>query len=74
MIKNAVNWIIENREWVFSGIGITTLLGIIEFIRKKFNKNSNKENPITIEQNNTGNNNTQIGIQNNYYGGTKDDK
>lgn len=74
MIKNAVNWIIENREWVFSGIGITILLGIIEFIRKKFNKNSNKENPITIEQNNTGNNNTQIGIQNNYYGGTKDDK
>lgn len=23
MINNITNWIIENKEWVFSGIGIT---------------------------------------------------
>ena len=72
MISQIINWIIENKEWIFSGIGVTLLLGIVGFIYKKFTKKSNEEKTIKIEQKNEGKNATQIGIQNNYYGGTKD--
>ena len=72
MINNITNWIIENQEWVFSGIGVTVLLGVIAFFRKIFCKKSESEKGIKIEQKNEGQNNTQIGIQNNnYYGGRK---
>lgn len=72
MINNIINWIIENYEWVFSGIGITALLGVIAFLRKIFRKKSEEEYGIIIDQKNEGQNNTQIGIQNNnYYGGGK---
>lgn len=74
MINNMINWMIENREWVFSGIGVTTLLGIIGFIRKRFTKDSDGEKSIKIAQKNESQNSTQIGIQNNYYGGNKDDR
>lgn len=73
MIDNMINWMIENREWIFSGIGVTILLGIIGFIRKRFIKNFDEKKSIKIEQKNEGQNTTQIGIQNNYYGGNKDD-
>lgn len=72
MVGQIINWIIENQEWIFSGIGVTLLLGIIRYICKRFTKKSNEEKTIKIEQKNEGKNATQIGIQNNYYGGTKD--
>ena len=74
MIEKTINWIVENREWMFSGIGATVLIGIFGFVRKKFTKNSDAEKSIKIEQKNEGDNATQIGIQNNYYGGNKDDR
>ena len=74
MINQIVNWIIENRDWVFSGIGVTALLGIIAFFRKLFRKKSAGEKGIKIEQKNEGHDNTQIGIQNNYYRGNKNDR
>lgn len=74
MINNIINWMVENCEWVFSGIGVTVLVGIIGFIRKRVAKDSDSEKSIKIEQKNKGNNATQIGIQNNYYGGNKDDQ
>lgn len=74
MISQIIDWIAANQEWIFSGIGVTLLLGIIGFIRKRLTKNSNEEKTIKIEQKNEGKNTTQIGIQNNYYGGTKDDR
>ena len=74
MITNITNWIMENREWVFSGIGVTVLLGAIAFFRKIFCKETESEKDIKIEQKNEGQNNTQIGIQNNYYGGNKNDR
>lgn len=74
MINQIIGWIIENRDWIFSGIGVTLLLGIIGFIRKRFTKKPNGEKTVKIEQKNEGKNATQIGIQNNYYGGTKDDR
>ena len=60
----AINWICQNKEWIFSGIGITfikigcTVLGII--YRKR------KHKDIVIKQINKGRNITQVGIQNNY--------
>ena len=75
MINNIINWIANNQEWVFSGIGVTILLGIIAFFRKIFCKKSEDEKSVKIEQKNEGQNNTQIGIQNNnYYGGSNNDR
>lgn len=74
MTDNIINWIIENHEWIFSGIGVTFLLGIFAFFRKIFCKKSKTENICNIKQKNEGQNNTQIGIQNNYYGGNKDER
>lgn len=75
MINNIINWIANNQEWVFSGIGVTILLGIIAFFRKIFYKKSEDKKGIKIEQKNEGQNNTQIGIQNNnYYGGSNNDR
>lgn len=54
-------------------IHITVLLGVIAFFRKIFCKKNENEKGIKIEQKNEGQNNTQVGIQNNnYYGGGKD--
>lgn len=74
MISQIMDWIVSNQEWIFSGIGVTLLLGIIGFIRKRLTKKSNEEKTIKIEQKNEGKNTTQIGIQNNYYGSAKDDR
>ena len=72
MINNITNWIIENQEWFFSGIGVTVLLGVIAFFRKIFCKKNENKKGIKIEQKTEGQNNTQIGIQKNYYyGGEK---
>lgn len=72
MINNIINWIVNNQEWVFSGIGVTVLFGIITSFHKIFRKKIENEKNIEIEQKNEGQNNTQIGIQNNnYYGGSK---
>lgn len=73
MITNIINWIIENRDWVFSGIGVTILLGIINLIHKFFSKANKPKDTIKINQKNEGQDNTVIGIQNNYYGGNKND-
>jgi DNA-binding NarL/FixJ family response regulator len=33
-----MNWIIENKEWLFSGLGLAIVLGIIAFFTKKKEK------------------------------------
>lgn len=48
-----MDWIKENMEWLFSGIGITVILGVIGFIKKKNNNNPSikqvsKNNSIQI--------------------------
>ena len=53
-----VNWLQNHYQWVFSGIGVAVLTGVIAFFRKKSNQNNNE-----IKQVNIGNNGTQIGIQ-----------
>lgn len=75
MINKVFNWIIENREWVFSGIGVTVLLGIIGSFRKIFFRKSDDEKHIRIVQKSEGQNSTQIGIQiHNYFKGDKNGK
>ncbi len=64
-----IDWIYDNREWLFSGIGISVLtvigVGIRKLLKKKEKSNDNSK--ILIKQVNKGTNNTQIGVQNNYY-------
>lgn len=75
MFKIIYNWIIENSEWVFSGIGVTLFFGLIAFFRGKTRRGSYDDTrQISIHQKVSGNNNVQIGIQNNNYGGKKSDK
>jgi len=74
MINEMINWLHENRDWLFSGIGVTILVGIVGLVRNRFTKKSNDNKSIKIEQRNEGDNITQIGIQNNYYGGNRDDR
>ncbi|MBR5597074.1 MAG: hypothetical protein IKW30_06685 [Lachnospiraceae bacterium] len=72
MINNVINMIIKNKEWLFSGIGVTIFLSIANFFRRK-HKKSTEEKIIKINQKNTGTNSPQIGIQNNYYKGERSD-
>lgn len=65
MANNMIIWINENKEWFFSGIGITFMTVVWNFVRKK--RDDNKNGEMKIKQVNYGKNNTQIGIQNNYY-------
>lgn len=74
MINEMINWLNENRDWLFSGIGVTIILGIVGLVRNRFIKKSNDNKSIQIEQKNEGDNTTLIGIQNNYYGGKIDDR
>lgn len=58
-----MNWIIENKEWIFSGIGVF-ILGFIFTIFKKKNK---KNRSIKMKQK-SGSNSTNIQIGRDYNG------
>ena len=62
-----INWFSENKEWFFSGIGVTVVTLILAAIKKVFCKKKQEKNQTRIEQVNYGTKSTQIGIQNNYY-------
>ncbi|MCM3363000.1 hypothetical protein [Niallia sp. MER TA 168] len=51
-----MDWIIENKEWLFSGIGLTTISFIVGLFLKKKNRKT-KDNQQVI---NSGNNSTNI--------------
>lgn len=46
-----MNWIIQNSEWVFSGIGVTVILTVLGWIFKKRNVNSQPSQSITSGNN-----------------------
>ena len=72
-MNEIVNFAIDNKEWIFSGIGIFVLGGVVTFIKFLFFPKKKKANKDTMTQiNHTNATGTQIGIQNNYYG--KDNK
>jgi hypothetical protein len=42
-----MDWIIQNKDWLFSGIGVTIIVGLIGiFIKSKFKDGSNKKQII----------------------------
>ena len=63
-----LNWIWENKEWFFSGLGIAILSIIFGMLRYFWGKRDEKDIRTIINQDNSGTNVTQIGVQNNYYG------
>lgn len=67
-----LEWIINNKEWIFSGIGIFALGGIVAII--KLLTKRKKISSIISQKQKSGacSTNSQIGIQNNY-GDKKDE-
>ena len=61
-----VHWINKNKEWIFSGIGVSAITLILAGIRALCCKKKEKRK-ATIKQINSGEKATQIGVQNNYY-------
>lgn len=66
-MDEVVTWLNENKEWLFSGIGITVGTLIFAGIRKVFCKKKKEKKQTKIKQVNYGTKGMQIGIQNNYY-------
>ena len=66
MVRIAI-WLNKNREWLFSGIGITIGTLIWVGIKKLFCQKKKEKKQTVIEQVNYGMKSTQIGVQNNYY-------
>lgn len=54
-----MNWLIENKEWIFSGIGVTIVVGILGFVFKRKSKSESN-----IGSNNTNTNNATNTINN----------
>lgn len=64
-----IEFIVNNKEWIFSGIGVTILIIIWSFTKFIVNPNNKKSANVNQNQKNYSNSNgTQIGIQNNYRG------
>lgn len=57
-----VEWILSNKEWLFSGVGVSILSFVIYVVFK-----SKTQSKVIMRQTNTwGATGTQIGTQNNY--------
>lgn len=67
-MNTLINYLFENKEWIFSGIGILALSTIGSILVKLFSKKKNT-NKIELKQiNKNSSHGTQIGMQtNNYY-------
>lgn len=72
MLENIWKWAVENKEWAFSGIGVTVVMGIIGMFKFSNRKKVSDSNYKLTQKNSFGSKGTQIGIQNNY-GGKKND-
>ena len=58
-MEQIINWIIENKEWLFSGLGIT----IIAFVVKKlFTQNNRSEDKQTLSQSNSQTQNVTVNM------------
>lgn len=81
MIDSVINIIIsffkivfDNKEWVFSGIGVTIFVWIVGKLCGNCKRHKTREdyaNKTVIKQIDKGTSNTQIGIQNNNYTGKR---
>ncbi len=62
-----LKYLIYNKEWIFSGLGIFIISGIISLIKFIINRNKKALEKTMKQINNDNSSGTQIGIQNNYY-------
>ena len=62
-----INYLIKNKEWIFSGLGIFVIGGIISLIKILINHHKKASQKSMKQINNDNSSGTQIGIQNNYY-------
>lgn len=67
-----INYLIKNKEWIFSGLGIFVIGGIISLIKILINHHKKASQKSMKQINNDNYSGTQIGIQNNYYQGDKE--
>lgn len=68
IIKSCCEWLDKNKQWLFSGVGITIIAYFISFFKKK--NDSNKKNIEITKENNFSLNTGQFTINktnNNYY-------
>ncbi|MCQ4936721.1 MULTISPECIES: hypothetical protein [Anaerotignum] len=62
-------WIVSNKEWVFSGVGVTLAVAFIGLIRGFLIRKNTKHSKIIYRQENKNHSyGVQIGVQNNYGG------
>ncbi|WP_299211706.1 GGDEF domain-containing protein [uncultured Dokdonia sp.] len=59
-----MNWLIENIEWVFSGVGVALVSLVVKLILSKKKKQTEGSNNITIHSNNKGSGNRNTIISN----------
>lgn len=64
-----INYLIKNKEWIFSGLGIFVIGGIISLIKILINHHKKATQKSMKQINKDNSSGTQIGIQNNYYRG-----
>ena len=64
-----INYLIKNKEWIFSGLGIFVIGGIISLIKILINHHKKASQKSMKQINKDNSSGTQIGIQNNYYRG-----
>ena len=64
-----INYLIKNKEWIFSGLGIFVIGGIISLIKMLINHHKKATQKSMKQINKDNSSGTQIGIQNNYYRG-----
>ena len=62
-----INYLIKNKEWIFSGLGIFVIGGIISLIKILINHHKKATQKSMKQINKDNSSGTQIGIQNNYY-------
>lgn len=67
-----LKYLIDNKEWIFSGLGIFIIGGIISLIKILINHHKKASQKSMKQINNDNSSGTQIGIQNNYYQGDKE--
>ena len=65
-MQATIKYLIDNKEWIFGGIGILALTSLFTVFKTVFFSNK-KNKSMTIKQiNKDTSSGTQIGVQNNY--------
>ncbi len=61
MLQVIYNWIIDNQEWFFDGLGVVLLTGIVTFIAKIVQSKRRNDNIAQSQSGGDGSINFQIG-------------